>query len=54
MATGAVRWRAVEDEIFSESPILTDLAGGRQVVALCAGTLVGLDPADGAMTPPCD
>lgn len=49
VATGALRWRVVDDEVGSESPILTELAGRRQVVALCVRTLVGLDPADGTV-----
>jgi outer membrane protein assembly factor BamB len=47
VATGALRWRSVDDGVFTQSPIVVELAGQRQVVALCAKTLVGLDPASG-------
>ncbi len=47
--TGEVRWRAVEDEFFAESPIVAELAGRRQVVVLGAKNAVGLDPTDGTV-----
>ena len=35
-ATGALRWRSVEDEIFSQSAVVADLAGRRQVLVLAS------------------
>lgn len=49
VATGAVRWRAVEDEIDTQSPIVVDRGDSRQVLALGGKRLVGLDPADGTV-----
>lgn len=49
VATGAVRWRAVEDEIDAQSPIVVDRGDSRQVLALGGDRLVGLDPADGTV-----
>ncbi len=49
VATGEVRWRSVEDDISIGSPIVTELAGRRQVVVMAVKTLVGLDPTDGAI-----
>jgi outer membrane protein assembly factor BamB len=48
-ATGAVRWRSVDDEIFFQSVVVARLAGRRQVLVLATKTLLGLDPADGAV-----
>ena len=49
VTSGELRWRSVEDEIFAQSPIVTELAGRRQVVVMAAKTLVGLDPTDGTI-----
>jgi outer membrane protein assembly factor BamB len=48
-ATGALRWRSVEDEILFQSAVVADVAGHRQVLVLATNTLVGLNPADGAV-----
>ena len=48
-ATGELRWRSVEDEIFSQSVVVAELAGRRQVLVLGGKLLVGLDPADGTV-----
>lgn len=47
-ATGALEWRTVEDEIFTESPVVTELGDRRQVVVIGGEKVVGLDPASGA------
>jgi outer membrane protein assembly factor BamB len=49
VATGEVRWRAVEDQIATESPILAEIAGRRQVLVLGIKSVAGLDPVDGAV-----
>ncbi len=47
--TGALRWRVVEDQIATESPILAEMDGRRQVLVLGNTYLTGLDPATGAI-----
>jgi outer membrane protein assembly factor BamB len=51
VATGLLRWRAFPDEgeAGSQSPIVAELAGRRQVLALGAHKVAGFDPADGAL-----
>lgn len=49
VATGKLRWRTVEDEIGAQSPVLTELAGKRQIVVLGGARLAGVDPEDGAI-----
>lgn len=47
--TGEVRWRAVKDEIATQSPMPAVLAGRQQVVVLGSTKVAGLDPADGTV-----
>ena len=49
VASGALRWRSVQDEIDAQSAIVANLAGRRQVLVLGAKTLVALDPGDGVV-----
>ncbi len=46
-ATGKARWRVGDDRMVYESPIVTMLAGKRQVVAAGGDWVVGLDPRGG-------
>jgi len=48
-ATGEIRWRAFEDEIGTESPIVAEIGGRQQLLALGTSKLAGLDPADGTV-----
>lgn len=45
--TGAVRWRRFLDRLYAQSPIVTELVGRTQVVAIGSERVVGIDPADG-------
>ena len=49
MATGEIRWRAVEDQIMTQSPILAELGGQQQILVLGVEKVAGLDPTDGAV-----
>ncbi|MDH3403539.1 MAG: PQQ-binding-like beta-propeller repeat protein [Acidobacteriota bacterium] len=49
VATGEVRWRAVEDEVDAQSPIVVERGDSRQVLVLGGKRLAGLDPADGTV-----
>ncbi len=46
-STGAVRWRAFRDRHYAQSPIVTELAGRRQLVAIGSTRVVGIDPING-------
>ncbi|MEM1248731.1 MAG: PQQ-binding-like beta-propeller repeat protein [Acidobacteriota bacterium] len=45
--TGAVRWRAFEDGHYAQSPVVTELAGRRQVVVIGSTKLAAFDPRTG-------
>lgn len=47
--TGAVVWKALEENVSYSSPIVADLAGVRQVVAMTGPRVVGLAVADGRL-----
>jgi len=47
--TGAVIWKSQHDSASYAPPILTDVAGYRQVVAFTVESLMGLDPRDGRL-----
>lgn len=47
VATGEIRWRAMEDRIGTESPILAEIAGRQQVLVLGTKNVAGLDPSHG-------
>jgi outer membrane protein assembly factor BamB len=49
VATGEVRWRAVEDQVATQSPILAKIAGRRQILVLGIENVAGLDPDDGTV-----
>ena len=49
VATGEIRWRAVEDEIAAQSPMIGEIGGQRQILVLGQKLLSGLDPADGSV-----
>jgi len=49
VASGEIRWRAVEDQIVTQSPILTELGGRPQILVLGVSKVAGLDPADGTV-----
>ena len=46
-ATGAERWRALDDQVSYSAPILIEQAGRRVVVCWTGNNLAGLDPATG-------
>jgi outer membrane protein assembly factor BamB len=48
-ATGAPVWKSQSDRASYTSPMLVNVGGRRQVLAVTASRLVGLDPADGAL-----
>ena len=48
-ATGAPVWRSQNDRASYTSPMLVTLAGKRQIMAVTASRLVGLEPADGRL-----
>jgi enterochelin esterase-like enzyme len=45
--TGALRWRTFQDAHYAQSPIVTELAGRRQIVAIGSTRIAGIDPQDG-------
>ena len=45
--TGKVRWRAFQDRHYAQSPVVTELAGRRQLVTIGTTYVVGLDPSNG-------
>ncbi len=45
--SGALRWRTFSDGHYAQSPIVTELAGRRQVVAMGSTRVVGVDPESG-------
>jgi outer membrane protein assembly factor BamB len=47
--TGAPAWRSLDDRASYTSPMLVTLAGRRQVLAVTATRIVGLEPADGKL-----
>jgi outer membrane protein assembly factor BamB len=47
--TGQVVWRALHENVSYSSPIVADLAGVRQVVAMTGPNVVGLDVKDGRL-----
>ncbi len=47
VASGELRWRAVEDKIFSQSPVLAEVGGRQQLLVLTNKKFSGLDPASG-------
>ena len=49
VATGELRWRAVEDEIAAESPMVAEIEGKRQILVLGTKILAGLDPEGGTV-----
>lgn len=49
VATGEIRWRAIEDEIAAESPMIAEIGGQQQIIVLGEKLLAGLDPADGSV-----
>ncbi len=49
LADGAVRWQWMGEGPQYSSPVLMDVDGSRQIVALTATGLVGVGPADGAL-----
>ncbi len=48
-ATGEIRWRAIEDEIAAESPMIAEIGGQQQIIVLGTKLLAGLDPKDGTV-----
>lgn len=46
-ATGELAWRAVDDEIATQTPVLAELREREQIVVIGAKKVVGLDPDDG-------
>lgn len=49
VASGELRWRALEDEVGAQSPILAEIGGRRQVLVLGSEKLAGIDPVDGVL-----
>ena len=49
VATGDIRWRALEDQIGAQSPILTELGGRPQILVQGVNLIAGLDPTDGTV-----
>jgi outer membrane protein assembly factor BamB len=49
VGSGQLRWRAVEDDVDAQSPIVVDRGDSRQILVLGAKRLVGLDPTDGTV-----
>ena len=48
-ASGELRWRAVDDGVMAQSPIVATLAGREQVLAIAGESVTGIDPADGSV-----
>ena len=46
-STGALRWRTFDDRHYAQSPIVTELGGRTQLVAMGSAKVAGIDPADG-------
>ncbi len=49
LTSGDVRWRSGDDSVTYQTPVLTDLAGHRQIVAVTDQWVYGLEPADGSL-----
>jgi len=49
VATGEIRWRAVEDQVVTQSPILAEIGGRPQILVLGVEKVAGLDPEDGTV-----
>jgi outer membrane protein assembly factor BamB len=49
VGTGEIRWRAFQDEVWTQSPILAELGGRAQVLVLGLEKVAALDPSDGLL-----
>ncbi|MDX1645045.1 MAG: PQQ-binding-like beta-propeller repeat protein, partial [Thermoanaerobaculia bacterium] len=47
--SGELLWRALEDGIAAQSPILAEIGGRRQILVLGSEKLAGIDPTDGTL-----
>ena len=47
--SGEIRWRAIEDEIAAQSPMIAEIGGQQQILVLGEKLLAGLDPTDGSV-----
>ena len=49
VATGEVKWRSVEDRVFTQSPIVAEIGGRLQVLVMGMRKVAGVDPTDGTV-----
>lgn len=48
-ASGALRWKRLEEAVGAQSPVVATLAGKEQIVVIGGASVAGLDPADGTV-----